>query len=41
MYRTEAIGGGFAWRWTVYGMAVHNIPPAGMEPTREKAMRSF
>ena len=42
MYRTEAVGGdGQVWRWTVYGMAVRNIPPAGMEPTREKAMAAF
>jgi hypothetical protein len=22
MYRTEAVGGGYAWRWSVYGGAV-------------------
>jgi hypothetical protein len=41
MYRTLAVGGGYAWRWTVYGIAVWNSPPAGMEPTREDAMAAF
>jgi hypothetical protein len=41
MYRTIAVGGGEAWRWTVYGMAAHNIPSAGMEPTGEEAMTSL
>jgi hypothetical protein len=29
MYRTIAVGGGEAWNWTVYGIAVTNHPPAG------------
>jgi hypothetical protein len=37
MYRTDAVGGGYAWRWTVYGIAVTNHPPAGQAPTREAA----
>jgi hypothetical protein len=38
MYRTVAVGGGHAWRWTVYGIATYDKPPAGLEQTREKAM---
>ena len=38
IYRTR---GGEAWTWTVYGIAVHNAPPSGREPTREKAVEAF
>jgi hypothetical protein len=41
MYRTEAIRGGYAWRWSVYGIAVTNHPPAGQAPTREAAQAAF
>ena len=41
VYRTDAVGGGYAWRWTVYGIAVWNSPPAGLESTREQAMAEF
>jgi hypothetical protein len=41
MYRTEAVGGGYAWRWSVYGIAVTNHPPAGQAPTRETAQAAF
>jgi hypothetical protein len=41
MYRTIAIGGGHAWKWSVYGMATYDKPPDGLEPTREKAMAAF
>jgi hypothetical protein len=41
MYRTDAVGGGQAWNWTVYGIVVWNSPPAGREPTRERAMAAF
>jgi hypothetical protein len=41
MYRTEAVGGGYAWRWSVYGIAVTNHPPAGQAPTREAAQAAF
>jgi hypothetical protein len=41
MYRVIAIGGGYAWRWSVYGMATYDKPPNGLEPTREKAMAAF
>ena len=41
MYRTEAVGGGYAWRWTVYGIAVMNHPPAGQAPTLEAAQAAF
>jgi hypothetical protein len=34
MYRTEAVGGGYAWRWSVYGIAVE-------APTREAAQAAF
>jgi hypothetical protein len=27
IYRTLAVGGGEAWNWTVYGIAVTNHPP--------------
>jgi hypothetical protein len=30
MYRTIAVGGGHAWRWSVYGIATYNKPPAGL-----------
>jgi hypothetical protein len=40
-YRTEAVGGGYAWRWSVYGIAVTNHPPAGQAPTREAAQAAF
>jgi hypothetical protein len=29
MYRTEAVGGGYAWRWSVYGIAVTIPIPRG------------
>jgi hypothetical protein len=29
MYRTEAVGGGYAWRWSVYGIAVTIPMPRG------------
>ena len=41
MYRTIAVGGGAAWNWTVYGIAVTNHPPAGQAPTREAAQAAF
>jgi hypothetical protein len=41
MYRTYVVGGGYAWNWTVYGIAVWNSAPAGREPTREQAMAAF
>jgi hypothetical protein len=41
MYRTIAVGGGEAWNWTVYGIAVTNHPPAGQVPTREAAQAAF
>jgi hypothetical protein len=41
MYRTIAVGGGEAWNWTVYGIAVTNHPPAGQAPTREAAQAAF
>jgi hypothetical protein len=41
LYRTIAVGGGHAWRWSVYGIAVTNRPPDGLERTREKAMAAF
>jgi hypothetical protein len=39
--RTEAVGGGHAWRWSVYGIAVTNHPPAGQATTREAAQAAF
>jgi hypothetical protein len=41
MYRTEAVEGGHVWRWSVYGIAVTNHPPAGQAPTREAAQAAF
>ena len=41
MYHTEAVRGGYAWRWSVYGVAVANHPPAGQAPTREAAQAAF
>jgi hypothetical protein len=41
MYRTEAVGGGYAWRRSVYGIAVTNHPPAGQAPTRKAAQAAF
>jgi hypothetical protein len=41
IYRTITIGGSEAWRWSVYGIAVTNYPPVGLEPTREAAQASF
>jgi hypothetical protein len=41
MYRTEAVGGGYAWRWSVYGIAVTNHPPAGQAPTLAAAQAAF
>jgi hypothetical protein len=41
MYRTNAVGGGHDWRRTVSGLASYDVPPAGLEPTREKAMAAF
>jgi hypothetical protein len=41
MYRTIAVGGGHAWNWTVYGIAVTNHPPAGQTLTREAAQAAF
>ena len=41
MYRTDTVGGGQAWTWTVYGIAVWNSPPTGRAPTREQAMAAF
>jgi hypothetical protein len=41
MYRTIAVGGGEAWNWTVYGIAVTNYPPAGQAPTRAAAQAAF
>jgi hypothetical protein len=41
MYRAIAVGGGEAWKWTVYGIAVTNYPPAGQAPTREAAQAAF
>jgi hypothetical protein len=38
MYRTDAVGG---WRWSVYGIAVTNHPPAGQAPTRAAAQAAF
>jgi hypothetical protein len=29
MYRTEAVGGGYAWRWSAYGIAVTIPMPRG------------
>jgi hypothetical protein len=39
--RTIAVGGGEAWNWTVYGIAVTNYPPAGQAPTRQAAQAAF
>jgi hypothetical protein len=39
--RTIAVGGGEAWNWTVYGIAVTNHPPAGQAPTRAAAQAAF
>jgi hypothetical protein len=41
MYRTIAVGGGEAWKWTVYVIAVTNHPPAGQSPTREAAQAAL
>jgi hypothetical protein len=38
---TSNVGGGEAWNWTVYGIAVTNHPPAGQAPTREAAQAAF
>jgi hypothetical protein len=40
MYLTHRRGD-TAWTWTVYSLAVHGKPPAGMAPTREAAMAAF
>jgi hypothetical protein len=39
--RTVAVRGGYAWNWTVYGIAVTNHPPAGQAPTRAAAKAAF
>ena len=39
--RTIAVGGGEAWNWTVYGIAVTNHPPAGQAPTLGAAQAAF
>jgi hypothetical protein len=39
--RTDAEGGGEAWIWAVYGIAVTNHPPAGRAPTRDAARAAF
>ena len=39
--RTDAEGGGEAWIWAVYGIAVTNHPPAGQAPTRDAAQAAF
>jgi hypothetical protein len=41
MYRTIAVGGGEAWRWTVYAIVVGNHPPTGQAPTQEAAQAAF
>ena len=41
LYRSPAVGGGYAWRWTVYVTAAGNHPPAGTAPTREAAQAAF
>jgi hypothetical protein len=41
MYRTIAVGGGEAWNWTVYGIAVTNYSLAGLAPTRAAAQAAF
>jgi hypothetical protein len=41
IYRTITIGGDHAWRWTVYGIAVTNPPPAGQSPSRDAAQAAF
>jgi hypothetical protein len=41
IYRAEAVGGGHVWRWFVYILAVDNVPPAGVAPSREEAMAAF
>ena len=41
MYAAGVPGGGERWLWTVYGIAVRNLPPAGMTDTREEAMVAF
>jgi len=41
MYRTLAVGGGHAWNWTVYGIAVKSPPSAGHAPTLEAAQAAF
>jgi hypothetical protein len=37
----DARGGGYAWNWAVYGIAVANHPPAGQAPTWEAAQAAF
>ena len=39
--RTIAVGDGYAWRWSVYGIAVTNHPPAGQAPARGAAQAAF
>jgi hypothetical protein len=41
IYRTVAVGGGHAWNWTVYGIAVKSRPTAGRAPTLEAAQAAF
>jgi hypothetical protein len=41
LYRTIAVGGGEAWRWTIYAIVVGDHPPAGTAPTREAAQAAF
>jgi hypothetical protein len=41
VYRTDAVGSGYDWVWTVYGIAVSNAPPAGRASTREIGMAEF
>jgi hypothetical protein len=42
LYRAEAaVRGGYAWNWTVYGLAGTNYPPAGQAPTRQAAQAAF
>jgi hypothetical protein len=38
---SQPVGGGEAWNWTVYGIAVTNYPPVGQAPTREAAQAAF
>jgi hypothetical protein len=41
VYRTITIGGSEAWRWSVYGIAMTNYPPAAQAQTREAAQAAF